>query len=246
MVSMSIQSMVRPISDSLGATMAPLFSRLQAAAHSPQPLHFCRSITIPHFIGETPYLLIFSTRTSVDCHELRPLKGSTRWSSIAIGFAPMFFAFLPDSVCPWPNGTDRISVDTVVTIRTGSVIVPFPEPTRIRSPPMEPQVRSLFAFFPSPLRPGKGGFLQQGRQAGGGRKEELLFPLPVHCRIFPGIPPAPLFLEQAPEIREGRVAVNLPAAFAQVLQKLQGNRLEVRRPLSRGEDLLHPCREDLP
>src|SRR4030067_805284 len=126
MVSMSIQSMVRPLSDSLGATMATVFSRLQAAPHSPQPVHFCRSITIPHFIGETPYLLIFSTRTSVDCHELRPLKGSTRGSSIAIGFAPVFFAFLPNSVSPWPNGTDKISVDTVGTIRTGGGIVPSP------------------------------------------------------------------------------------------------------------------------
>src|SRR4030065_1682497 len=122
MVSMSIQTMVRPNSDSLGGTMATLFSILQAVAHSPHPVHFCRSIPIPHFIGETPYLLIFSTRTSVDCHELRPLKGSTRWSSIAIGFAPMFFAFLPDSSCPRPTGTDRISVDTVGAIRTGGVI----------------------------------------------------------------------------------------------------------------------------
>src|SRR3990170_7507211 len=54
MVSMSIQSMVRPISDSLGSTMATLFSSLQAATQPPQPVHFCRSITIPHFIGKTP------------------------------------------------------------------------------------------------------------------------------------------------------------------------------------------------
>src|SRR4030065_2943453 len=119
MVSMSIQTMVRPNSDSLGGTMATLFSILQAAAHSPHPVHFCRSITIPHFINETPYRFIRSTRTTVDCHELPPLSGATRWSSTAIGFAPICFAFLPDSVCPWPKGTDRISAETVGTTRTG-------------------------------------------------------------------------------------------------------------------------------
>src|SRR3972149_3682074 len=189
MVSMSIQTMVRPNSDSLGGTMATLFSILQAAAHSPHPVHFCRSITIPHFINETPYRLIRSTRTTVDCHELLPLSGSTRGP---------------------------------------------------RHPPGEPQVRSLGPFSPPPLRPGNRGFLQQGRKAGGGRKEELLSPLPVQGRVFPRIPPAPLFPEQTPEVRERRVAVHLPAPFPQILQKLQGNLLEIRRPLPRGEDLLHP------
>src|SRR3972149_10281740 len=112
----------------------------------------------------------------------------------------------------------------------------------IRSPflPREPQMRSLGPCFPSPLRSGKRGSLQQGRKAGGGRKEELLFPLPVQSRIFPRIPPASLFPEQTPEVREGRVAVRLPAPFPQVLQKLQVYRLEIRRPLPRGEDLPHP------
>src|SRR4030067_89353 len=96
MVSMSIETMVRPNSDSLDATMATLFSSLQAAAHSPQPVHFCRSITIPHFIRETPYRLICSTRTSVDCHELLPLKGATRRSRHALGLPPICFAFLSD------------------------------------------------------------------------------------------------------------------------------------------------------
>src|SRR3989304_2461112 len=112
----------------------------------------------------------------------------------------------------------------------------------IRSPDLllEPQVRSLGPFFPSPLRSGNRGFLQQGRKAGGGRKEELLFPLPVQSRIPPRTPPPSLLPEQTPEVREGRVAVPLPAPFPQVLQKLQGYRLEIRRPLPRGEDLLHP------
>src|SRR3990172_6029675 len=118
MVSISIQSIVRPLSDSLDSTMATLFSSLQAAAHSPQPVHFCRSITIPHFIGETPYPLIFSTRTSVDCHELHPYKGTYRSSHSAIGFAQFFFAYLPASASPWPNGTERISVDPGGPIRT--------------------------------------------------------------------------------------------------------------------------------
>src|SRR3972149_8983099 len=51
---MSTRSMVRPISDSLGSTMATLSPPLQAATQPPQPVHFCRSITIPHFIGKTP------------------------------------------------------------------------------------------------------------------------------------------------------------------------------------------------
>src|SRR5450759_1226988 len=115
-VSMSIQSMVRPISDSFGSTMATLFSSLQAETHSPQPVHFCKSMTIPHFIACAPcYLLAFSTRTCIDCQEARPLSGSTRGSINATGFAPTFFAYLPDSLCPGPKGTPRISGETVGT-----------------------------------------------------------------------------------------------------------------------------------
>src|SRR3990172_3577495 len=62
---------------------------------------------------------------------------------------------------------------------------------RSADPLLEPQVRSLGPFFPSPLRPGNRGFLQQGRKAGGGRKEELLSPLPFHGPVFPPLPPPP-------------------------------------------------------
>ncbi len=103
----------------------------------------------------------------------------------------------------------------------------------------EPKVGRLGAFFPSLHRSGEHGLLQQGRHAGIGRKEERS-PIPVHRRMFPRVPPSPFFLEQTPEVLEGRIAVYLPAAFAQILQELQGNRLEERRPLPRGEDLLHP------
>src|SRR5512144_2120762 len=48
---MSIQSMVLPIADSFASTTATLFSILQAATHSPHPVHFCRSMTIPHFMA---------------------------------------------------------------------------------------------------------------------------------------------------------------------------------------------------
>src|SRR5574341_1058899 len=48
MVSISIHSMVRPCADSSGPTTATLFSILQAATHSPQPVHLFRSMTIPH------------------------------------------------------------------------------------------------------------------------------------------------------------------------------------------------------
>src|SRR5512141_966792 len=141
---MSIQSMVRPISDSFGATMATLFSSLQAAAHSPQPVHFCKSMTIPHFIACAPcYLLAFCTRTCVDSQELRPLSGSTRRSINATGFVPMFLAYRPDSLCPDPKGTPRISEETVGTTFTRKMTDPFPDTTRIGSPSLR---ASLFAL----------------------------------------------------------------------------------------------------
>src|SRR5512134_658242 len=101
-------------------------------------------MTIPHFIALAPcYLLIFSTRTCVDCQELRPLSGSTRWSIHATGFVPMFLAYLPDSLCPCPNGMPRISGETVGTILTGRATEPFPDTTRMRSPSRRESVRAL-------------------------------------------------------------------------------------------------------
>src|SRR3990172_110367 len=55
----------------------------------------------------------------------------------------MFFAYLPDSLCPFPKGTARISGETVGTIITDKVTDPFPDATRMRSPSLR---KSFFAL----------------------------------------------------------------------------------------------------
>src|SRR3972149_3788687 len=55
----------------------------------------------------------------------------------------MFFAYLPNSLCPFPKGTARISEETVGTTITRKMTDPFPDTTRMESPSLRESFLAL-------------------------------------------------------------------------------------------------------